>query len=227
VEVGNIDQNPFQDALWKIAKSLPQTFGIYGVPGTTNAFGGPARHAFQQACELASKQHFQDVRAPVDWLHLVVPESKSSNFYQASRAATYAALVRYPALKPGGWIVVEAPCPEGFGTGVGELAAAARLKHGRNDLIEELYADDPPVTSGGEQRAFVLAMALQKFQIALVGAPRIPELESVGIPQFPSFEVAASDLALSRNGLLVQNPFSSIPRHAPSTRMEISAAETE
>lgn len=227
VEVGNIDQNPFQHALWELAKGLPQAFGIYAVSGSTCAFGGPARSTYLQACELASQLHFHDLDEPVDWLHLVVPEPKSSNFYQASRAATYAALVRLPAVRHGGWILVDAPCPEGFGSGEGERAAAARLRHGRSDLIEQLYALSPPITSGGEQRAFVLAMALEKFKIALVGAPEIPELAPIGIPQFPDFEAAANALGLSKNGLKIQHPFSRVPRYAPSTRIEISAADTE
>ncbi len=212
VELGNIHTNPFQSALWRVAESLPPIWGIYKVSGTSGWFSGPARQTFEEACEHGSHTQFMNLDASVQWLRLKVPASKASNFYQASRAATYAALVRYPAVSPGGWIFVEAPCPEGFGSGSGERAAALRMQAGTDALLALMRSENPPETQGGEQRAFVLAMALERFRIALIGAPRIPELSSMGIPQFATFEEASSTLNLSPAGLIVENPFLHLPR---------------
>lgn len=212
VELGNIHTNPFQNALWKIAESLPPILGIYQVSGTPKWYAGAGRETFEDACTYASQVQFMNLTTPLDWLRLKVPASKASNFYQASRAATYAALVRHPAVKQDGWILVEAPCPEGFGHGSGEHAARQRMLAGKDALLDLMKSNNPPETLGGEQRAFVLAMALEKVNIALIGAPPIPELREMGIPQFGSFEDASRTLDLSPIGLSVENPFLQLPR---------------
>ena len=208
VGVGITDGNPFLQTLWEIAKLLPPMQGKFWVPeanGKGRWFEGPANQAHHNACEYAKTVHFQEVE-PQDWLLLKVPKSKASNFYQASRAATYAALVERPAIKPGGWIFVEASCPEGFGAGEGERAAAERARLGVDELLRQLRSPSPPQTSGGAQRAYVLALALERAKIGLVGAPPIPELALLGIAHFDSLEGLREG-----SGLVVDSPFHRVP----------------
>ena len=133
---------------------------------------------------------------------LRVPPSKAVNFYQASRAATYVALAEHPAICAGGTVFVEATCPEGIGLGSGELACARAMRRGRDELLRDLRSDAPPHTSGGEQRAYVLAMALELVDIVLVGAPSIPELRDIGVTQRDA--APATDL-------VVDDPFHALP----------------
>ena len=183
--IGWFEGNPFQNELWRLAEGLPPVDGWFVVPGHAGVLSGPVRSAFEDAVAISRSLHFREVDAPVRSMLLRVPPEKGTNFYQASRAATYVALAQSPALVEGGTLYVEAPCPEGIGTGAGELACAAAMKRGRAELLAELRAENPPETSGGAQRAYVLAMALQRAKVALVGSRPIPELEAFGVEQLP------------------------------------------
>ena len=84
----------------------------------------------------------------------------------------------------------------------GEQAFAAAMKRGVVRLREELRAGRA-TTRGGEQRAFVIARALEYCRIALVGAPPMEELSAVGIRQFASLEQARDGLDLAMEGARV------------------------
>jgi len=123
------------------------------------------------------------------------------NFYQASRAATYVALAEKPAIVSGGTLYVKAACSEGIGSGRGEIACARAMAKGPDSLLEELRRDAPPEPPGGAQRAYVLAMAMQRANVKLVG-PRLEILERFGIPcvdEVPDVE------------RIVESPFHQIP----------------
>lgn len=193
--VGWMDGNPFQERLWELVEDLPPIDGLYLVPGFDDVFVGDARSGFAAAVEVARELHFERVD-PVSSMLLRVPPTKATSFYQASRAATYVALADSPAIEAGGTLYVSAPCPEGIGGGAGERACGEAMQKGRERLLEELRRAEPPQTRGGEQRAYVLAMALQKVDIVLVGAPEIPSLASMGIGQAaraPSVELVVDD----------------------------------
>ena len=208
--VGWIDGNPFQQRLWELAQGLPPIDAVFEVPGHPDLITGPVRDAFDEAVALARGLHFQLLDAPVESMLLRVPPAKAANFYQASRAATYVALAESPALLQGGTLYIDAPCPEGIGTGSGERACAAAMKLGRDELLRRLYSAETPPTVGGQQRAYVLAMALQHAHIVLLGAPPIPELAALGIAQ-ADFTPHAD--------LVVHDPFHHIPiaHHDPTT----------
>ena len=210
--LGRAAGNPFQETLWRIA-DLPNVLGLQFVPGTNKIFFGELREAFKKACKVARETFFIELNAPLDWLHLPVPTVKAANFYQASRAATYAALVDDAALRRGGLIVVEAACPEGLGTGRGERACAQAMRRGASTLLDELDSDETVQISGGQQRAYVLARATHYCTIALVGAPPIDVLEPMGIAQYDSVDEALADSHVDgQRGLRLDNIFQSIPR---------------
>lgn len=200
--VGWVDGNPFQERLWELARDLPPIDAVFEVPGHDELVRGPVREAFDTAVAVARERHFRVLEAPVESMLLRVPPSKAGNFYQASRAATYVALAEQPALVEGGTLYIDAPCPEGMGTGSGERACAEAMTLGRAELLRRLAALDPPATSGGAQRAYVLAMALEHARIVLLGAPRIGALAALGIEQAdftPDVE------------LVVEDPFHAVP----------------
>ncbi len=215
--LGNIDDNPFQQSLWRIADGLSDVLGLQVVPaaggGAVETFFGPIGDAFRDACELAQSIYFEDVDASLDWLHLPVPAVKASNFYQASRAATYAALVDGAAIRKGGAIIIEASCPEGMGRGSGERACAEAMLRGKEQLLAELNDPQTVETRGGQQRAYVLARACERNRIALVGAPPIDELAPMGVEQFDTVEEAKLAMGLNDgNGRRIDDVFHRIPR---------------
>ena len=218
--LGRIADNPFQQSLWQIGAALDdrEVLGLQVVPDTEAEVAavtfGAIDEAYREACDVAQNLYFEDFDTPVDWMHLPVPEVKASNFYQASRAATYAGLIDRPAISAGGPIIVEAACPEGIGTGSGERACAAAMKRGRDVLLQELAGEKtPPETCGGQQRAYVLAKARKRHPIALVGAPPIDELEPMDIEQFDTIREAMSVWDLDDGkGRRIDDVFHRVPR---------------
>ncbi len=200
--VGWVDRNPFQERLWELARDLPPIDGVFEVPGHPEVLTGPVRAAFDEAVAIARRLHFRPIDRPVASMLLRVPPSKAQNFYQASRAATYVALAENPALVEGGTIYLDAACPEGLGIGSGEKACAEAMLLGRDELMRRLSSDEAPATSGGAQRAYVLAMALAHAKIVLLGAPRIGVLAALGIEQ-ADFTPDAE--------LVVDDPFHGVP----------------
>ncbi|TXD36209.1 DUF2088 domain-containing protein [Lujinxingia vulgaris] len=216
VRLGRIDDNPFQQALWRVANVPAPVDALQIVPGHPEPRAilfGPVRPTFEAACKIAGEAFFY-TSEPLPWLHLKLPPSKSDNFYQASRAATYAALVEKGALTPGGWIVLEADCPEGLGCGDGERAFARALARGRDALLAELRGEQrsPEPGAGGQQRAYVLAMALERNPIALISPQPLPELDAVGIRQFRSLKEAHRALNLPLvTGVSLPDIFTGLP----------------
>jgi hypothetical protein len=199
--IGCIDGNPFQAELRRLASPL-QIWALQIVPDGGTYFG-PAIDVFELAVRDASARCFEELAEELDWMHLEVPPAKAQSFYQASRAASYVALVDRPAIKRGGLLVVEARCPEGLGQGAGERAFVRALSRGRETLLEELEGDRE--IDGGEQRAYVLAMALGRARIAVAGAPKMPELEAFGIEALDAIPTLAGRGARS-------DPFRRLPR---------------
>ncbi len=201
--IGCIDGNPFQEELWRLASPFA-IWALQIVPGGDTHFG-PVRDAFAHAVAQAATLCFFDVDEELDWMHLVVPRAKAQSFYQASRAATYVALVDRPAIKQGGMLIVDAPCPEGLGVGSGEQAFVRALARGRDVLLDELIHSDRAI-SGGEQRAYVLALATERARIGVLGAPSMPELAPLGVVELAELG------ALPGRGRRFDDPFQRVPR---------------
>jgi nickel-dependent lactate racemase len=216
--LGKVEGNPFRAALRRVAATLAPIDALQVVPGVDPSDGvvfGEAVAAFGEASRVAAAALFAPQEREAAWAALRVPETKAASFYQASRAATYVALVDRPAIAPGGWLLVEAGCPEGIGEGAGEVACEEALRRGRDALIGELRSGETRSLSGGEQRAFVIARALERCGIALVGAPPIPALAAVGVPQFGSRAEAVAALGLDPSaGVVWEDVFHAVPRLA-------------
>lgn len=210
--LGNVEDNPFQQALWELSHPLGPKWGLMIVPDGADACHaaqfGPLFAAFQSCVEVAQDVFFEDVDEPFDWLHLPVEGPKAVNFYQASRAVTYAALVDRPAVREGGLLILEAACPEGIGQGAGEQACAEAMMRGQEALMAELRGEREVQTRGGQQRAYVLARALEWCDVAVVGASEMPELEAMGIAQYDSVD----DVAAEGRGRIVEDVFHAVPR---------------
>jgi hypothetical protein len=66
--------------------------------------------------------------------------------------------------------------------------------------------------SGGAQRAFMLALALEHCDIAVVGAKSIEALAHMGVRQFADLDEARAKLELQGRGARVEDIFRVVPR---------------
>jgi lactate racemase len=204
VRIGQTDNNPFHQALWDaLAPIKVPLYALQIVPSVPPlALYGPLEPTFKDALAHARQTLFEPHDRPLAWVHLPVAPAKAVSLYQASRAATYVVGVQGCVVAPGGWLLIEAACPEGVGTGEGERACEAALWSGVARLEAELdgRVSAPPDAAGGRQRAYVIARALRTHHIALIGAAPIPALTSMDIPQFETLEIAIRALELDPNG---------------------------
>jgi len=229
VLVGSTQDNPFRQRLDQVAQDcgaphrsvclVPHPCGE-GFRGITV---GTDREAFTSAISLAKEALLEPLNQVFDFVILEVPPSKSTSFYQASRAMSYVGLHQSPCIKEGGTLVVRAPCSDGYGTGSGELAFRDALTRGRARLLLELAGSESPPNAyrGGAQRAYVLAMLLERYRCVLVGAVELKEAQRFGIIQHQEL----GEVGLSGNGLLVEDPFVRLPYWDPdSTRSGVLQA---
>jgi len=213
--LGQVRGNVFQAALWRVVQGLP-LFAVQVVPSEpAQVFIGPARPTFDQAVQAAEASLFVQHSQRYPAVIVPVPPEKAQSFYQASRAATYLAEVPEPVLEHNGAIVLQAACPEGLGLGAGELAFAEALSRGPQVLMRELQAGTR-VLRGGEQRAYVLARVLERFRLAIVGAPPMPELGAFGVVQAASLDEAQAQLGLEAPPVELLHVFHRVPRYRGS-----------
>lgn len=214
--LGAVDGNPFRAALDRLAGTLGPVWALQLVPpsaaGEWAVFAGPVEDAFVRAVRVARRRQFVPTDGGYDRIELSVPPEKAQSFYQASRAATYAALVEHSALAPGGVMVLKAACPEGLGTGAGEGAFARALSRGPEALAAELAGTRvPPRGAGGAQRAYVLVKTLALGRLAVQGAAVMPELAPFGIIQAGHPAEIDRVFGPGRRTLEVNDPFGQIP----------------
>lgn len=220
--LGTLHGNPFRDALGRVAACLnAPVYAYHHLPATPQTpaehVSGEVHEAFERASHMASERLFTTHAQRVPWACLEVRGPKGANFYQASRAATYVGLVERPIVEPGGVILIDAPCPEGMGSGAGERACAMMLARGHETLLAELEGrakvpDDITLT-GGAQRAYVIARLLGRYQLALVGAtPKVQGLASHLVPQFATLPEALTHYGLDAHaGITLRDVFHAVP----------------
>lgn len=208
VQVGKLRDNPFRAAIDAMGAALGRPgFALQQLPDRLWV-AGPIQQAFQHAAaQLAPwvphpTRHHRVV--------LELPSTKASNFYQASRAATYLALSPSPPLHPGAELILHAPCPEGMGEGPGEQAFAALLRQTPPPWQDLLTG---PVPQGaGLQRAFMLARLAKDYRLSVQGCVRPALLQACGISATSSPPEVTSDT------LHVKQPFVRLPQWTPDAR---------
>jgi hypothetical protein len=216
VQIGATDDNPFHAALWAAMRPITAPIlALQIVPSDPpRVLFGPLDATFAAAVAHARATLFAPHDRPLKWVHLPVVEAKGASFYQASRAATYVAAVERCVVERGGWLLLEAPCPEGVGQGAGERACEAAMMSGVALLDAELSGalPAPADAAGGRQRAYVLARTLRTHHIALIGAAPIPALAPMNIPQFDTLAAAIDALGLAPDaGATLPDVFSAVP----------------
>ncbi len=175
--LGRLDGNPLHAALEAIARRARLRFvlnvaldGRGHVVGA--AAGTPATVLRDLTTQLAPFMWAAVGHAPFDAVIVGVGAPKDANLYQASRALTYIAFAPGPVLRDGGWVVLVARCEEGAGRGPGEEEFLARMGSGASpgEVVRRLRETG---FGAGGQRAFMVALALERYRCLLV-SPEIP-----------------------------------------------------
>lgn len=206
VRLGRLEGNPFRAAVDGLGRLARCTWAVQSVAG--GWVGGPPEQALAAAARWLAP--WVSVQEPMDRVILRVPASKASNFYQASRAATYLALSPAPPLHEGALLVLDAACPEGAGLGAGERAFAQLLASSRPPWQELLYG--PTVPGAGTQRAWMLARLAARYRLVVAGCAQAEALQALGIEATarPAEEVAGP------GAQVVEQPFVRLPQLEPA-----------
>jgi nickel-dependent lactate racemase len=221
VAVGRLDGNPFQETLREIAARTPLGWAVNAVLSaggevTALAAGDPAQ-VQEELVRAGAGTCLRPVDGTFDVVVAGVHAPKSDNLYQASRAATYVALVARPALADGGLLVLCADLPHGAGTGPGECNFAAVLAGASSPAELVARGLREPLGPGG-QRSFVMARVLERFRVGVVGAADTAFLEPLGMAAFDSVDaaVAAAEQRLGRRArvLAVADAMATVVRAA-------------
>jgi nickel-dependent lactate racemase len=214
---GIVDANPFLDVVKENARRGGLKFAVNLVPGRSGgaiaaAAGDPG--VVHRLLSARARDAFAlPVKAPADVALAGVGAPRDANLYQATRAATNLVLGPFEAVKPGGTIVIPAPCPEGVGQGTGERRFAESLRRGPAAVL----ADRNRTFQGGEQRAWVVAKVLQGRRIVIAGSS-IPaaDLQAMGFGAAATVEEALAEAAArgARRLLLVPRALRALPVRA-------------
>ena len=171
--LGRVDGNPFHQTLREIARRAGLRFILNVVLDDHERIvavrAGYPEHAFRALVVLARELCEVPVDRQYDLVIAGVGYPKDANLYQATRAATYVFRAPKPVLKPGGCIIVPAPCPEGVGFGSGEQRFYEIMRSAKDmvTLATELRQTGYPA---GAQRAYFLAQVLLHHKVIIVGA---------------------------------------------------------
>lgn len=205
VQVGKLQDNPFRAAIDAMGAALNRpSFALQQLPDR-RWVSGPTQAAFEHAAHLLDP--WLPTAKRYSRVILDVPPSKASNFYQASRAATYLALSPAPPLLPGAELILNAACPEGMGQGSGEQAFAGLMR--RTSPPWQSLLQGPVPQGAGIQRAFMLARLARRYRLSVMGCARPEVLQAHGI------SASSSPPEVSSGTLHVRQPFAQLPQWAP------------
>jgi nickel-dependent lactate racemase len=198
--LGRIDGNPFHEAITEAARRAGLRFIVNVVQDdhkrVVHVRAGEPEATFEDLVALAKTIYEVSVPRQYDLAVAGVGFPKDTNLYQASRAASYLFFAPSPVVKPGGALIVPAPCGEGAGDGVGEqrfLKAMQDAPDIRTILDDARRNGYPP----GQQRAFVMAKVLEQNDVILVGAEDPDLIRSAKFLAAPTMEAAFA--MVSRN----------------------------
>lgn len=173
VRLGRIENNPFQEAVRRVAQQAGLKFVLNLVQDEAHNIlkvGAGAPAAVHDDLVAFARQVFE-VQLPhqYDLAIAGVGAPKDANLYQASRAITYLQLTAKPAVRAGGILILPAPCPEGAGEGVGEQRFLAALRDAPDvqAMLNQMRVNGYPP---GAQRAFVMGQVLADVEVIVVGA---------------------------------------------------------
>ena len=218
VRLGQIDDNPFQQFVRDAAKAIGLKFVVNVVldgNGAAIAVQAGDPIAVHEALVATARSIYEvPLDHPYDVVIAQVDPPKDVNLYQASRAATYVGLCATPPIRPRGIIIVAAQCPEGAGQGRGEERFYAALSQAI-DLRQLLAQFRRDGCQAGEQRTYLLAQVLLKYEVVVAGSQCPEVVEACHLVAASSLdaavEYARQRLGASAQVLYLPHPLQTVP----------------
>ncbi len=216
--LGRIDGNPFHEAITEAARRAGLRFILNVVNNDKGEVvavkAGEPEAAFQELVTIARAIYEVPVPKQYDVVVAGVGYPKDVNLYQATRAASYIYFAPIPVVKPGGFIIVPAPCEEGPGQGVGEQRFFEMLKNAPDvrSILEDVRQHG---LKSGEQRAFIMAKVLEGCRVIIAGA-KDPEMVRLAkmIPAADleeAFRIVSAELGGRAEVLVVPHALLTLP----------------
>jgi nickel-dependent lactate racemase len=216
--LGRIEGNPFHEAISEAARRAGLRFIVNVVQDDQKRVvyvgAGEPEATFEELVTFARKLYEVPVPRQYDLAVAGAGFPKDANLYQASRAASYLFFAPTPVVKPGGFIIVPAPCGEGAGDGVGEQ----RFLRAMQDAPDVQFILDDARRHGyppGQQRAFVMAKVLEQNDVIVVGAEDPDLIRSAKFLTAPTMEaafaLAAGKLGGGLDTLIVPHALLTLP----------------
>jgi nickel-dependent lactate racemase len=216
--LGRIDGNPFHEAVTEAARRAGLRFIINVVLDHQKRVvcvkAGEPEAAFEDLVAFARSMYEAPVPRQYDVAIGGVGFPKDVNLYQASRAASYLFFAPTCVVRPGGFLIVPAPCQEGAGEGVGEQRFLAAMR----DAPDVQYVLDDARQNGyppGQQRAFVMAKVLEGARVVFVGSECPDLIKACKMDVAPTMEealaLAASELGDELEVLIVPHAMQTLP----------------
>ena len=173
VRLAQLDGNPFHEAITEIAERVGLSFVLNVVADEEHRLvavgAGRADAVLGELVRVASPMYTVEIDGQFDIAVAGVGHPKDSNFYQASRAASYLQFAPEPVVRPGGVIIIPARAEEGVGQGAGEQAYFDAMREAASpaDIIARARAGG---YQAGGQRAYVMAQVLAGCTVIMVGS---------------------------------------------------------
>ncbi len=171
--LGRIEGNPFHEAISEAARRAGLRFILNVVLDDEKRMvavrAGEPMAAFLELVSFAKELYEAPVLQQYDVVIGGAGFPKDANLYQASRTPSYLFFAPTPVVKPGGFLIIPAPCQEGAGEGVGEqrFLEAMRDAEDMPSLLAELRRTGYPP---GAQRAFIMAKVMEVNPVVIVGS---------------------------------------------------------
>ncbi len=216
--LGRIEGNPFHEAIREAARRAGLRFILNVVMDeekrVLKVAAGEPDAAFGELVAFARQVYETPVPRQYDLAIGGVGHPKDVNLYQASRAASYLFFAPTPVVRPGGYFIIPARCPEGAGAGVGEqrFLKAMRDAPSVGAILEDARRNGYPP---GQQRAFVMAKVLEQTRVIIVGS-EFPDVVAACkmIPAATMDEalaIATKDLGRDCRALIVPHALLTLP----------------
>jgi nickel-dependent lactate racemase len=216
--LGRIEGNPFHEAISEAARRANLRFILNVVVDddkrVLKVAAGAPEPAFAELVAFARSVYEVPIPHQYDVAVGGVGFPKDSNLYQASRAPTYLFFAPTPVVREGGYLIIPARCEEGAGAGIGEqrFLAAIRDAPSVQFILDDARRNGYPP---GQQRAFVLAKALECTKIVIVGS-ECPDLVAAckmipATTMDEALELAEADLGKSCDVLVVPHSLLTLP----------------
>jgi nickel-dependent lactate racemase len=191
--LGRIEGNPFHEAITEAARRAGLDFIVNVVQDDQKRVvfvrAGEPEATFGELVAFAQGMYEVPIPQQYDVAVAGAGFPKDANLYQASRAASYLFFAPTPVVRPGGFLIVPAPCGEGAGEGVGEQRFLRAMQNAENvgSILDDARQNGYPP---GQQRAFVMAKVMEQNPVIIVGAEDPGLIRSAKFETAPTMEAA-------------------------------------